>query len=178
MNSDFVRNGKAQPPFHYRGPDVRGHQEATIRYVLSTHAFPRGQTAHGHLRTSQPMLDKRVLEFCLAVPSAMHVQNGYNRYLIRGALDGILPRRIQWRTDKVPFSPDYCVRYNAQLGKAREFVAAIGRNDPVRSVIDVDRLWTMLEPVEPNSRSPIARDVVPGTIYAICFLRQFAEYRP
>ena len=112
------------------------------------------------------------------MPSDLCVRNGYNRYLIRGALDGILPRRVQWRTDKVPFSPDYFVRYNTQLGKAREFVAAIGPKDPVRSVIDVDRLWTMLQPVEPNSRSPIARDVVPGTIYAICFLRQFAEYRP
>ena len=178
LNSDFRRNGKVHPPFRYRGPDVRGYQEAMLRYRLRQHAIPRVQTAQGHLRTSEPLLDKRVLEFCLAVPSDLCVRNGYNRYLIRGALDGILPRRIQWRTDKVAFSPDYFVRFNAQLGKAREFVAAIGSTDPVRSVIDVDRLRPMLQPVGPNSRSPIARDVVPGTIYTICFLRQFAEFRP
>ena len=31
LNSDFRLNGKVYPPFHYRGPDVRGYQEAMLR---------------------------------------------------------------------------------------------------------------------------------------------------
>jgi hypothetical protein len=106
------------------------------------------------------------------------VHDGYPRYPIRGALEGILPPRIQWRTTKAPFSPDYFVRYNAQLGIAREFVAAIGPRDPVRSVIDVDRLEKVLLPVDPVKGSVAARDDVPLTLYMICFLRQFSEFRP
>ena len=34
----------------------------------------------------------------------------YTRYLARGALDGVLPPAIQWRTTKEPFSPDYFLR--------------------------------------------------------------------
>jgi asparagine synthase (glutamine-hydrolysing) len=156
------------------------YQIDLIRASLRTHAHPQGWTNHGRVRTSRPWLDKRVLEFCLAVPPEMNVRGGYQRYLIRKALDGTLPKRIQWRTDKTPFSPDYDARYNSQLGKAREFVAAIGSKDPVRAVIDIDRLGSLLlQPVGPTgSGHRIARDVVPSNIYAICFLRQFAEFRP
>jgi len=125
-----------------------------------------------------PLFDKRILEFCLAMPVDMDVREGYQRYPIRAALDGILPPRIQWRTGKTPYSPDYFNRYNAQVGLAREFVAAIGPRDPVRTVVDVDRLVKLLLPVDAANGTTAARDEVPGTLYLINFLRQFAEFRP
>jgi len=178
LTGDFARSGRALPPLASSTPNQRQHQAAVMRRFLGR-AFNRtGQTVHGHIRTSDPLLDKRVLEFCLAAPPNLKVRNGYGRYLIRGSLDGVLPRKIQWRTGKLPFSPDYFSRYNAQLPKAREWVAAVGEKDPIRSVIDVERLGKLLQPVEPGVRSKVARDTVPATIYAICFLRQFPEYRP
>jgi hypothetical protein len=145
-----------------------------------TNASETGQTLRGQIRVSRPLLDKRVLEFCLAAPPAMKVQNGYRRYLVRKSLEGVLPEKIRWRISKLPFSPDYFARYDAQLGKAREFLAAIGPNDPVRSAIDVDRLGALVKPVNPGDPASVdaAYHVVPANIYAICFLRQFAEYRP
>ena len=114
------------------------------------------------------------------MPTGMDVHDGYQRYPIRAALDGILPPRIQWRTDKKPFSPDYLVRYNAQLGIAREFVSAIGPHDPVRTIVDVDKLQQLLAlPVDQNHRGAAAAlGQVPGTLYLICFLRQFSAFRP
>jgi hypothetical protein len=106
------------------------------------------------------------------------MRDGYPRYLIRAALDGILPQKIQWRTDKAPFSADYLQRYNEQLGMAREFVSRIGARDPVRSVIDVERLQRLLVPVDPGKESVAARDEVPNTLYMINFLRQFSEFQP
>lgn len=165
-----------KPPRRQSGQ--RAVQIWALRRFLRNAVFVTGQTASGRARASQPLLDKRVVEYCLAAPPAMKVRNGYFRYLIRGSLGGVLPEKIRWRTDKKAFSPDYFIRYNAQLGKAREFVAEIGSRDPVRSVIDVDRLALLLKPVEPGTRSYVARVVVPTTIYSICFLRQFAEFRP
>jgi hypothetical protein len=136
------------------------------------------RTPCGHLPVSQPWTDRRVLEFCLSAPPELKVRNGYRRNLIREALDGILPKKIQWRTTKTVFSPDYNARYNAQLLKAKDFVAEIGPRDPVRSVIDVEKLSQMLKPVDSQDRNAITVGVVPATIYAICFLRQFADYRP
>ena len=180
LTADFSRNRKILGRLKCASPDQRTHQAAQIRQFVMMNALETGQTIHGSVRVSQPLLDKRLLEFCLAAPPAMKVHDGYRRYLIRKSLDGVLPEKIQWRTGKVPFSPDYFARYNAQLGKAREFVAAIGPKDPVRSVIDVTRLSGLLKPADKKDIVSVktAREVVPATIYAICFLRQFSEYRP
>lgn len=175
---EFQRERVAGRAWKCRWPDQRRYQAALLRYWLTKHAVSRGQTAFGLIRGSYPLIDKRVLEFCLALPSRLNVQNGYQRYLIRRALDGILPKRIQWRTGKIAFSPDYFVRFNEQLDLAREFIASIGPSDPVRSVADIDRLQSLLNPVDPIKGSIAARDQIPGTIYLIGFLRQFAEFRP
>jgi asparagine synthase (glutamine-hydrolysing) len=128
-------------------------------------------------RQALPLLDKRVIEFCLSLPPNIGVRNGYHRYLLRGALDGLLPKRIQWRTDKTLFSPDYNLRYNSQLGLARALVASVGPNDPVRSIVDVDSLEKLLEPIDPATRNDMALGLIPRTIYMIRFLRQFSEFR-
>jgi len=78
----------------------------------------------------------------------------------------------------MPFAPDYFVRYNAQLPKARDFVAAIGARDPVRTIVDIDRLAKLLTPVDPVQGKWEALVSIPGTIYLIAFLRQFSEFRP
>ena len=66
-----------------------------------------------------PLLDKRLIEFTSAVPIELKFKDGYYRYLIRAALDKILPPKIQWRTSKTAFSPDYMRRYNSQIGGVR-----------------------------------------------------------
>jgi asparagine synthase (glutamine-hydrolysing) len=177
LTTEFSGPGEAATPFRCASVDQRQYQAALMMRYRAGAAAQTGYTLGGNIRVSHPLGDKRVLEFCLSAPPELKVRNGYDRYLIRGALDGLLPKKIQWRTSKAPFSPDYFVRYNAQLGKAREFVAAIASNDPVRSVIDVRQLEKLMVAVPAGVLSPVARDVVPTTIYTICFLRQFAEFR-
>jgi asparagine synthase (glutamine-hydrolysing) len=175
---EFLRQQEKGPQWKSYTLGQRRFQAERIQYFLNTHASRRDQTIPRNIRTSYPLADKRVLEFCLAVPARFKVRDGYERYLIRKALDGILPPRIQWRADKMPFSPDYFIRYNEQLPIAKEFVASIRQGDPIRAVIDVKRLEELLVPADTRTRDYNAREIVPGTIYAICFLRQFPEYRP
>ncbi len=157
----------------------QSEQLRLIRKFRYRHAGRSGETPNGKLRVSQPLIDKRVLEFCLSAPANLKVRDGYRRYLVRGALNGVLPAKIQWRTDKMPFAADYRFRYDSQLEKAREFVEAIGSRDPIRSIIDVTELnRTLAQSPELQHKSRVAMRRVPATIYAICFLRQFAEYRP
>lgn len=177
LTRDFQRECSDKPVATNRSPYQRRFQLSSIRLLLGKHALSRGQTV-GLLPVSSPLLDKRILESCLALPVSMDVRDGYHRYPIRAALNGILPRRIQWRADKMPFSPDYFVRYNAQLGMAVDFVAAIRPNDPVRSIVDVERLRKMLVPVDAAAGPSHARDEVPLTLYLVNFLRQFSEFRP
>jgi len=181
LRRDFVGSAGMSPeivPKPARWPNQRCQQRADLRGWLARDATRVALTEPCRLRHSYPLLDKRVVEFCLAVPGKYKIRSGYRRYLIRRALNGILPPRIQWRTTKAPFSPDYYIRYNNQLQKAREFVAAVGIGDPIRSVVDLDALERLLQRPPVPDGDVAALGLIPTTIYLICFLRQFPEFRP
>jgi asparagine synthase (glutamine-hydrolysing) len=159
-------------------PDHRKDQQKYLAMWQRRHAGVDHHRPGVALRYSSPFSDKSLLEFCLAAPGDMKIRDGYPRYLVRGALEGVLPESIRWRTSKGVASPDYTVRYAAQIRQAQEFLAAIGPNDPVRSVIDVDQLGRLVALRDPPSDMRVRMYRVPNTIYLICFLRQFADFRP
>jgi asparagine synthase (glutamine-hydrolysing) len=59
----------------------------------------RAAAAHS-LEARHPFYDKRVVEFCLALPPDQKLKQGWNRSIMRRALDGILPVEVQWRGGK------------------------------------------------------------------------------
>ena len=129
-----------------------------------------------------PLLNKKLLEFCLAAPAHLKIKDGYRRYLGRGALDGILPPKIQWRTTKEPFSPAYYQHYNAQRQIAVSLFSSIKKNDPLHEIIDVEKLkqWSsydMTETRDSDIRNYVAAYLVPQAVYLITFLRQFDDFR-
>lgn len=141
-----------------------------------------GFVGYEQVRSCFPFSDKRLLEFCLAAPGDLKVRDGYPRYLVRAGLRNILPPEIQWRTSKTAFSPDYRRRYNAQRRKAQDVLAGITPNDPIRQIVDVDKLCILAakEMSNQGSRTAVLEpglDLVPFGIYMIYFLRQFAEFQ-
>ena len=114
--------GEAARSWECRSTDHRKVQLSLIRNWQRVHSDPKEHTTHRRARLSYPLLDKRVLEFCLAAPGHLKVQNGYQRNLIRRALHGVLPEAIKWRASKFPLILSYYARYNAQLPNASEFV--------------------------------------------------------
>lgn len=141
-----------------------------------------GTIGFGQISVFFPLLDKRLLEFCLAVPATLKVRDGYKRYLIRAGLDKILPTEIQWRNSKGSFSPDYLRRYNSQRKQVHNFLQDIKPNDTVRYVVDVEKLKELASlPVAENEAYTFAeiaaRDLVPQGIYLIQFLRRFSEFQ-
>lgn len=57
-----------------------------------------------------PLLDKRLLEFCLALPSEQFLQQGMGRSLFRRAMRGILPDEIRLRQSKFGAFGDFLRR--------------------------------------------------------------------
>jgi asparagine synthase (glutamine-hydrolysing) len=47
-----------------------------------------------------PYYDKRLVEYCIAIPHDQKIHDGWTRSLLREAMNGILPPEIQWRTSK------------------------------------------------------------------------------
>lgn len=141
---------------------------------------PRMNFESGEYR--YPFRDVRVIDFGINAPAEYKIRNGYKRNIVRSGLDGILPKEIQWRMDKKPFSPDYFRRYNAQIGAAKAFLNSIAANDPVRNVVDVEKLklWTNIsvsDTEKDNNTVNIALHYLPQGIYLISFLRRFSEFQ-
>ena len=58
-------------------------------------------TSNFSIENRYPFLDKRLVEFCFAIPTEMKFKHGWSRYILRIAMDGILPKENQWRLKKL-----------------------------------------------------------------------------
>jgi asparagine synthetase B (glutamine-hydrolysing) len=173
-------NQLTEPPFSYPALLSENHtvELTNVRRLLnyldtalcSQGEYPLGQRVDA-------FWDRRLLELCLALPATLKVRDGFRRYLCRKPFEDILPPRITWRRDKMPFSADYRRRYAAQRGRALEYVLSIRPSDPVREIVDVPRLARELS--APDSAVPYRHTNVeiPNSIYLIHFLRQFPGFR-
>ena len=75
--------------------------------------------AHG-LDVTRPLMDKRAVEFGLAIPEDLYVKNGRNRVLACRALADVYPAEFQTRSrDQDLLEPDY-----AEVEGEEELLAA------------------------------------------------------
>ncbi|NER80531.1 MAG: lasso peptide isopeptide bond-forming cyclase [Leptolyngbya sp. SIO1D8] len=54
-----------------------------------------------------PFMDKRLVEFCLALPAEQKLNQGWSRMILRRALAGILPEAVQWRGGKADMTANF-----------------------------------------------------------------------
>lgn len=54
-----------------------------------------------------PFFDKRLAEFCLSLPPEQKLYEGWNRMVMRRAMEGILPKEVQWRGGKGNMGPNF-----------------------------------------------------------------------
>jgi asparagine synthase (glutamine-hydrolysing) len=54
-----------------------------------------------------PFFDKRLLEFCLAMPPDQKIRQGWTRWIMRRALENILPKEIVYRGGKSNLGPNF-----------------------------------------------------------------------
>jgi asparagine synthase (glutamine-hydrolysing) len=50
-----------------------------------------------------PFVEHRLIEFVMNVPAVYKIHDGWSKYLLRRAMEGQLPKEIQWRRDKMGF---------------------------------------------------------------------------
>ena len=83
-----------------------------------------------------PFLDRRLIEFCLAVPADQKLRDGWIRMILRRALEGILPEEIRWRGGKSTLTPNF----NRALKRfGRDTVQQVIHHNPGRLEEYVDR---------------------------------------
>lgn len=89
-------------------PDERKSHLANVTSPLMSRSFEvlfRSAAAQG-IEPRYPFFDKALVEQCLSVPPAAKLREGWSRRVLRDAMEGLLPKDVQWRPDKANFSTE------------------------------------------------------------------------
>jgi asparagine synthase (glutamine-hydrolysing) len=97
------RNGHG-PAYTARAAHWRGLTSGLIPYALEL--TDRAAAAFA-LEARYPFFDRRLVEFCLALPAGQKLHQGWSRAIMRRAMAGILPQEVQWRFHKANLSPNF-----------------------------------------------------------------------
>lgn len=95
-----------------------------------------------------PFYDVDLLEFCLAVPSEIKRKYGWDRFLMRAAMNNILPEEIQWRKNKKTGLKSNIKNFNSRDVKFIELV--LNDNENIQKYVDMDLLQKLWVKVKKN----------------------------
>lgn len=63
--------------------------------------------AQACIEQRHPFYDTRLVELAVGLPGHLKLYDGWPRYVLRAAMDGILPDEIRWRSDKANLSSNF-----------------------------------------------------------------------
>lgn len=86
-----------------------------------------------------PFFDQRLLEFCVALPDEEKLANGWSRWILRRAMEGILPPEVQWRTGKSNLAPAFQRSFTA-TDRDTVATAELGRLTAISRVDQIEAL--------------------------------------
>ncbi len=112
---------------------LTGGLEAYVLEAAARTAAPFG------IEPRHPFYDKRVVEFCLALPAEQKLHRGWNRMILRRALGHLYPPEVCWRANKGDLSANFL---KAFLTLARRRLDEVILLDPaaIRPYVNLDFL--------------------------------------
>ena len=109
-----------------------------------------------------PLLDRRVLEFALGLPPEQYRRGRWSRWLMRRALEPVLPPEVCWNTDKR--DPERSAALRDAVAEAlpvvRGMIEARGAPPPRARYLDLPRLLAHLDPERAGGRPPQVRSAL------------------
>lgn len=113
--------------------------------------------AHGaplKIQYAYPMLDRRLMEFVIALPPEQFVRGKWKRWIMRKTMDGILPAKVCWQPDKrepIRVEKGITAIYEA-FDLARQQITAANGQLSRAHYFDMNRLTAYLQPEHLSQR--------------------------
>lgn len=124
-----------------------------------------------------PLLDKDLVEFYLSMPPRLKARNGILRYTIRKAMDGYLPKEIQWRNDKSGATiPTVYMRALQDKDKIERIIKRARSNPRINQYIDMEKYEQWYEKFFQRSKNYKFNN--PGAFFNYLKLILFIEDNP
>ena len=169
-----------------------------FRHYLFTHTsalprlmatdFPQNQYGDYNAATSagwgiearDPTADKRVFEFCAAIPQEQFVAGGEGRSLARRAMRGLLPEATLNRRQKGTQAADWYESLSRIRGELAAELALEMESPGARRLIDLDRLRSALDDWPRTAQQAAQQDetcssAIPRGIAVGYFIRRIEE---
>jgi asparagine synthase (glutamine-hydrolysing) len=118
-----------------------------------------------------PFFDRRLLEYCLALPAEKKLGQGWTRLILRQSLAGLAPGEIQWRSTKADFSPSL-VRGLLTFERQRMEHVICGEAESLAPYIDLPAVQSAYQSFLANSGQSFAEAQV---IYSVLMLHSWLE---
>ncbi|RWP87882.1 MAG: lasso peptide isopeptide bond-forming cyclase [Mesorhizobium sp.] len=182
INPDLAKRTELVDRFHragYMPPRVQASDALSHRWILSNgyvpHAFEVLDKAAANfgVEPRYPFWDKPLVEFCLALPGEEKLSHGFGRYVLRRAMQGVLPEAVQWRRDKIDFTANLV---NGMLRNHRDLleqllVSDAGRIAPYVNLPQVSAAYARLLR-QPDQAAPLDVQYVWRSASLSLWLRQ------
>lgn len=143
---DLARRERRRAMPSERAAHVEGISQPL--YQLTLEVADKCAAAFG-VEPRYPFFDRRLIEFCIGLPGEQKFGGGWPRFLLRRAMQGILPPEIQWRTMKSNLSPNFHRQFRAVDVRQRP----IGSGGALATYARVDRLMELRRAYESCSAS-------------------------
>lgn len=123
----------------------QGHGQRLSRGIMAfTLEIADRAAAAFQIELRYPFYDRRLIEFCLALPADQKLDDGWSRVVMRRALAGSLPPKVAWRRGKSNLSPNFT---RGLLIHERARIEAVIDDDqsPVWAYVDRAALRTVFQ---------------------------------
>lgn len=127
---DRLHQVRQQSPHYARTAETehRKRVDATVVSFLLEKADVAA--AHAGIEPRYPFMDRRLIELCISMPSHWKLRDGWDRYVLRRAVEGRVPATIQWRRRKSNLGPGFThalLRQRRRLQPMLEDPGELGR---------------------------------------------------
>lgn len=95
--------------------------------------------ADAGIEARYPFFDRRLIDFCVGLPEEQKFSEGRTRLVLRRAMEGVLPKEIQWRADKGNLGPAF---HHGLRNMDAELMQSVDL-EPLRAHVDVEALERM-----------------------------------
>jgi len=92
------------------------------------------------IEVRDPSMDKRIIEFCLAVPDRIYLKDNKSRMLIREAMKGKIPEELLWNKQRGLQAADIMLRIQSEKERWMDITRNISRNSLASKVLDINKL--------------------------------------
>jgi asparagine synthase (glutamine-hydrolysing) len=97
------------------------------------------------IETRDPTADRRVVEFCMAIPGSQYLRDGVTRSLIRRAMAGLLPDQLRLRSSYGLQAPDWPEWLPAMRGELRAELDRLQQLETARRCLDLSKMRLLMD---------------------------------